>query len=86
MQRRPFLQAALAASAASPLFAAFRAGRWDSAAEVLEQATAAEQVDAAVLHVVQGNDSYTHALAPRPRTTPCFCSARFRSRLTSRRS
>ncbi|HVW37814.1 MAG TPA: serine hydrolase domain-containing protein [Pirellulales bacterium] len=59
MQRRTFLQAALAASTASPLFAAFRAGRWDSAAEVLEQATAAEQVDAAVLHVVQGNDSYT---------------------------
>jgi len=59
MQRRTFLQAALAASAASPLFAALRGGRGDSAAEVLEQATAARQVKAAVLHVTQGNDSYT---------------------------
>ncbi|HEU5431706.1 MAG TPA: serine hydrolase domain-containing protein [Thermomicrobiales bacterium] len=59
MRRRTFLQAALAASAASPSFAALRGNRWDAAAEVLEQATAAKQVDAAVLHVTQGDDSYT---------------------------
>jgi CubicO group peptidase (beta-lactamase class C family) len=33
--------------------------RWDDAAEVLENATAAKQVEAAVLHVVQGDDSFT---------------------------
>ncbi len=53
MQRRTFLGTALAAANASPLFAALRGGRWDDAAEVLERATAAKQVDAAVLHVVQ---------------------------------
>ena len=59
MQRRTFLGAALAASTATPLFAAVRTRRWDDAAEVLEQAAAAKQVDAAVLHVVQRHESYT---------------------------
>lgn len=59
MQRRTFLGTALAAAKASSLFAAQREGRWDAAAEVLEQATAAKQVEAAVLHVVQGGRSYT---------------------------
>src|SRR5262249_35862614 len=42
-----------------PVFAALRKKRWDDAAEVLEQATAAKQVDAAVLHVAQGDESLT---------------------------
>ena len=59
MQRRTFLGAAFAMASASPLAAAIRAGRWDDAAEVLERATAAKQVDAAVLHVTQRNESLT---------------------------
>jgi CubicO group peptidase (beta-lactamase class C family) len=57
--RRTFLGTALAAAATSPLFAALRGGRWDDAAEVLDRATAAKQVDAAVLYVVQRGESYT---------------------------
>jgi CubicO group peptidase (beta-lactamase class C family) len=61
MQRRTFLGTALAVVNASPLLAALRAGRWDAAVEVLERATATKQVHAAVLHVVQGDDSLTRA-------------------------
>src|SRR5436305_12858292 len=59
MKRRTFLGTALALTAGSPLLAALRQGRWDDAAEVLERATAAKQVDAAVLHVVQKDESFT---------------------------
>jgi len=59
MKRRTFLGTTLAFAAASPLSAALRRGRWDDAAEALEQATAAKQVDAAVLHVVQKDESFT---------------------------
>jgi CubicO group peptidase (beta-lactamase class C family) len=59
MQRRTFLGTALAVANASPLLAALREGRWDDAAEVLERATAAKLVDAAVLHVVQRDESFT---------------------------
>jgi CubicO group peptidase (beta-lactamase class C family) len=59
MKRRTFLGTALATAAASPLFAALRKKRWDDAAEVLEQATAGKQLDAAVLHVAQGDESLT---------------------------
>jgi CubicO group peptidase (beta-lactamase class C family) len=41
------------------LFAAMRRKRWEAAAEVLAQATASRQVDAAVLHVVQRHESFT---------------------------
>src|SRR5437879_6088821 len=57
MKRRAFLGTALAFAAGSPLFAAPR--RWDDAAEVLERATAGKQVDTAVLHVVQKDESFT---------------------------
>lgn len=57
MRRRTFLGSALAVAGASPGFAAPRETRWDDAAEVLERATATKQVDAAVLHVVQGDDT-----------------------------
>jgi CubicO group peptidase (beta-lactamase class C family) len=59
MKRRRFLGTALAFAAGSPLFAAAPRGRWDDAAEVLERATATKQVDAAVLHVVQKDGSFT---------------------------
>src|SRR6516225_3236760 len=59
MQRRTFLGAALAAANAFPLFAALRGERWDDAAEVLKRAAEAKQVDAAVLHVVQKDESFT---------------------------
>jgi CubicO group peptidase (beta-lactamase class C family) len=59
MRRRTFLGTALAAAAASPALAAPGRGRWDDAALVLERATAAKQVDAAVLHVVQKDQSLT---------------------------
>lgn len=59
MRRRIFLGAALGVANASPLVAALRAGRWDHAAEVLERAAAAKQVEAAVLNVTQGAEPYT---------------------------
>jgi CubicO group peptidase (beta-lactamase class C family) len=59
MKRRTFLGTALAMTAAAPVFAALRGKRWDDAAEVLERATAGKQVDAAVLHVAQGDESFT---------------------------
>jgi CubicO group peptidase (beta-lactamase class C family) len=59
MQRRTFLGTALAVANASPLFAALRGERWDDAAKVLERAIAAKQVHAAVLHVVQKDESFT---------------------------
>jgi CubicO group peptidase (beta-lactamase class C family) len=59
MRRRTFLGSALAASNASHLFAVPNGERWNDAAEVLERATAAKQLEAAVLHVVQGDESFT---------------------------
>jgi CubicO group peptidase (beta-lactamase class C family) len=59
MQRRTFLGTALAIANTSPLFAALRGKRWGDAAQVLERATAAKQVQAAVLHVVQRGESFT---------------------------
>src|SRR5262249_34515005 len=54
-----FLGTALTIAAGSPLCAALRRERWDEAAEVLERAVAEKQVNAAVLHVVQKDESYT---------------------------
>jgi CubicO group peptidase (beta-lactamase class C family) len=59
MKRRTFLGAALAGAAATPLPTAVGGKRWDDAAEVLERATADKQVDAAVLQVVQREESFT---------------------------
>jgi CubicO group peptidase (beta-lactamase class C family) len=54
-----FLGTALALANVPPLFAALRSARWDDAASVLERATATKQVHAAVLHVVQRDESFT---------------------------
>ncbi len=59
MRRRTFLGTALAVASASPGLASPRESRWDDAAKVLERATAMKQVEAAVLHVQQGDDSFT---------------------------
>src|SRR5262245_49826170 len=59
MKRRTFLGTALAFAAAPLSFADPRRGRWDDAAEVLERATAEKRVDAAVLCVVQKDESLT---------------------------
>src|SRR5438876_10651215 len=59
MKRRTFVGTALSVATSSPLFAALREKRWDDAAEVLERATTGKQVDAAVLHVVQKDESFT---------------------------
>jgi CubicO group peptidase (beta-lactamase class C family) len=59
MTRRTFLGTALAAAAGPPASLAGPRGRWDEAAEVLERATAAKQVVAAVLHMVHKNESFT---------------------------
>src|SRR5262245_11163567 len=59
MWRRTFLGTALASANASPLFGALHESRWDQAAEVLERAVVAKQVDAAVLHVAQRDESFT---------------------------
>src|SRR5262249_48090020 len=61
MQRRTFLGmgVALAVANTSPLLAAVDGERWDDAAEVLGRATAEKQVEAAVLHVVQKDESFT---------------------------
>jgi CubicO group peptidase (beta-lactamase class C family) len=59
MKRRTFLGTALAAPTSSSLSFALDRGRWDDAADALARATAAKQVDAAVLHVVQKKESFT---------------------------
>jgi CubicO group peptidase (beta-lactamase class C family) len=59
MKRRTFLGTALTVAAGSPMASAAPRGRWDDAADVLERATAAKQVDAAVLHVVHQKESFT---------------------------
>jgi CubicO group peptidase (beta-lactamase class C family) len=59
MKRRTFLGTAVTVATASPLSAALREQRWDDAAKVLERAVAAKQVDAAVLHVVHKDESFT---------------------------
>src|SRR5262245_55954590 len=59
MKRRMFLATAIAAASASRLLADLRGERWDNAAEVLDQATAAKQVNAAVLHVVHKDEPLT---------------------------
>jgi CubicO group peptidase (beta-lactamase class C family) len=59
MKRRTFLGTALALAAGRCSFAAPQKERWDEAVEVLERAMADRQVDAAVLHVVHKDESFT---------------------------
>ena len=59
MQRRTFLTTAAALTGVPPLLAALQEKRFDAAAEVLEQAVASKQVDAAALHVAHRKDTFT---------------------------
>lgn len=59
MKRRAFLQCGLAAALGGPLFAALRQERLDEAGKILTHATESGQVAAAVLHVRQGEQSFT---------------------------
>ncbi len=61
MQRRTFLQAGLAATVTSPLWAALRQDRLEEAATVLDQATKSGQVAAATMHVVQRQKTFSRA-------------------------
>ncbi|TXT24511.1 MAG: beta-lactamase [Planctomycetota bacterium] len=61
MKRRTFLRAGLTASLATPLLAALRQDRLDEAANVLTRATTQGQVAAAVLHVMQGQTTFSRA-------------------------
>lgn len=59
MKRRAWLQAGLAAALGTPLMAALKQSRLDEAAAVLDKATVAGRVSAAVLHVVQDDALFT---------------------------
>ena len=61
MNRRTFLAGTLAAAWGTPVLAALRQKNLDEAAGVLAKATASGQVAAAVLHVVQREQSITRA-------------------------
>jgi CubicO group peptidase (beta-lactamase class C family) len=61
MTRRSFIQGGLAFGLGTPVLAALRRERMDEAVEILTQATGNGQVAAAVLHVVQGTDSFTRS-------------------------
>jgi CubicO group peptidase (beta-lactamase class C family) len=59
MQRRTFLQSLVAGSLTAPLFAALAKNRLEAAAAVLAKATADKQIEASVLHVQQGSETFT---------------------------
>ena len=59
MTRRRFMQTGLAVGLGTPVFGALRRERVDEAVETLAQATGQGQVAAAVLHVVQRENSLT---------------------------
>ena len=61
MNRRTVLQCGLAASLGTPLWAAVQEERLDDAADVLRRATERGQVAAAVMHVAQGDTTFSHA-------------------------
>ena len=61
MTRRSFIQSGLAVGLGTPVLAALRRERMDEAVETLARATGNGQVAAAVLHVVQGENSFTRS-------------------------
>src|SRR6266516_6687574 len=61
MTRRSFMQSGLAFGLGPPLLAAIRRERMDEAVETLARATGEGQVAAAVLRVVQGENSFTRS-------------------------
>lgn len=61
MKRRAFIQGSLAVGLGTPILAALRQERLDEAAAILARATADGQVAASVLHVMQGEASFTRS-------------------------
>ena len=61
MTRRSFIKSGLAVGLGTPVLAALRREQMDEAVETLARATGNGQVAAAVLHVVQGKNSFTHS-------------------------
>ena len=61
MTRRRFMHAGLAFGLGTPVLAALRRERMDEAVETLAQATGEGRVATAVLHVVQGGNSFTRS-------------------------
>ena len=61
MTRRRFIQSGIAIGLGTPTFAALRRERLDEAVEILARAAREGQVAAAVLHVVQRENSFTRA-------------------------
>src|SRR5213078_2747430 len=61
MTRRTFIQSGLAVGLGSPVAAALKRERMDEAVEILTRATSEGQVAAAVLHVVQRENSFTRS-------------------------
>ncbi|MBM3832588.1 MAG: beta-lactamase family protein [Verrucomicrobia bacterium] len=61
MTRRRFIQNGLGAGLATPVLAALRREQMEEAVEILTRATASGQVAAAVLHAVQGKNSFTRS-------------------------
>jgi CubicO group peptidase (beta-lactamase class C family) len=59
--RRAFIQSGLAVGLGTPVFAALRRERIDEAVEILARATREGQVAAAVLHMVQRENSFTRS-------------------------
>ncbi|HXJ61050.1 MAG TPA: serine hydrolase domain-containing protein [Verrucomicrobiae bacterium] len=61
MTRRTFIQSGLAVGLGSPVVAALKRERMDEAVEILTRATSEGRVAAAVLHVVQRENSFTRS-------------------------
>ncbi|WP_254509996.1 serine hydrolase domain-containing protein [Anatilimnocola floriformis] len=61
MQRRTFLQAAAGIAFATKLAVAVQASRWETAAEVLNQASDSKQIESSVLYVRQGDEEFSRA-------------------------
>ncbi|WDQ18258.1 serine hydrolase domain-containing protein [Rhodopirellula sp. P2] len=72
MKRRRVLQAGLGLAMGTPLFAAFREGRFDVAADVLEQATASGLVESATFCVRRKNDAVSQAFGERASVDASF--------------
>jgi CubicO group peptidase (beta-lactamase class C family) len=66
MTRRRFVKTGLAVSLGNRVWAVLAKDHLDAAAEALARATHSGQVTSAVLHVVQGKDSFTRAFGKAP--------------------
>jgi CubicO group peptidase (beta-lactamase class C family) len=72
MTRRSFIQSSLAVGLGTPVLAALRREQMDEAVETLARATGNGQVAAAVLHVVQGKNSFTRSFGKAANAAAMF--------------